>query len=361
MAALAPGATIGIIGGGQLGRMLALAAARLGFRTHIYAPAGDNPAFDVATAHTEAPYEDERALAAFADAVDVVTYEFENIPAHPLAWLVQHTPLKPSADVLAFTQDRWAEKSFLSDLGLPVAVFANVETDVDLAAALEQVGLPLVLKTRRFGYDGKGQVMVRSAEDMAAAWEKLGGVPCIAEAFVDFACEASVIAARNAQGEFVTFDMPRNEHENHILRRCHVPSGLSAALEAQAVDIARKIAEAFAYEGVLAVEFFVLRDDDGERLLINEIAPRVHNSGHWTEAACAVSQFEMHIRAIAGWPLTHPARHSDCVMENLLGAEVEDWKRLAAEDGAVLHLYGKCETRPGRKMGHVTRLVKTTT
>ena len=356
MAALAPGATIGIIGGGQLGRMLALAAARLGFKTHVYAPAGDNPAFDVATAHTEAAYEDERALAAFADAVGMVTYEFENIPAHPLTWLAQHTPLKPSADVLAFTQDRWAEKSFLSDLGLPVAAFANVETPADLAAAVERVGLPLVLKTRRFGYDGKGQVMVRRAEDMAAAWEQLGRVPCIAEGFVDFACEAAMIAARNATGEIVTYDMPRTVHEDHVLRRCHVPAGLPAGVEAAGTRMARQIAEAFDYEGVLAVEFFVMRDDAGARLLINEIAPRVHNSGHWTEAACAVSQFEMHIRAIAGWPLPEPARHSDCVMENLLGAEADDWQKPAAEDGAVLHLYGKREARPGRKMGHLTRL-----
>ena len=356
MPQLAPGSTIGIIGGGQLGRMLALAAARLGFRTHVYAPAGDHPAFDVATEHTEAAYDDERSLATFAEKVDVVTYEFENIPAGPLQWLAGHAPLKPSAAVLAVIQDRWAEKSFLAEHGLPVPAFVNVETQDDLKAALEQVGLPLVLKTRRFGYDGKGQVMVRSAEDMPTAWERLGRVPCIAEAFIDFACEAAVIAARNATGNFVTYDMPRTEHEDHVLRRCHVPAGLPVEVEPAAQRIAHEIAEAFAYEGVLAVEFFVLRDDAGARLLINEIAPRVHNSGHWTEAACAVSQFEMHIRAIAGWPLTRPARHSDCVMENLLGAEVEDWKRLAAADGAVVHLYGKREARAGRKMGHVTRL-----
>ncbi len=356
MMVVAPGGTVGILGGGQLGRMLAMAAARLGLKAHVYAPEGDNPAFDVAHAHTCASYGDAERLIAFADAVDVITYEFENIPAEAVARLEALRPLKPSRKALETTQDRWAEKSFVAGLGLPVAPFANVASAEDAAVAAGITGMPAVLKTRRFGYDGKGQLMVRSGAEVLSAWEALGEVPCILEGFVDFACEVSVVAARNAEGAFAAFDVPLNVHENHILRTSTVPSGLREGTARQAMEMARRIADALDYEGVLAVEFFVVREQEDERLLINEIAPRVHNSGHWTEAACMVSQFEQHIRAICGWPLGDPVRLADCEMTNILGDEVAQWRALAAEPGTVLHLYGKRQARPGRKMGHFTRL-----
>ncbi len=357
MKALAPGGVIGVLGGGQLGRMLALAAARLGLKTHIFAPEGDNPAFDVACAHTCAPYDDEAALAAFAEAVDVITWEFENIPAATVSFLGARKPLRPARRALETAQDRLAEKTFFSSLGLPVAPFANVETAADAAAAAGLTGMPAILKTRRLGYDGKGQIAVTSGADILPAWEALGEVPCILEGFVDFACETSVVAARNGAGEFAAYDMPLNTHENHILRTSAAPAGLSPETEKRAQEMTRRIAEALEYEGVLAVEFFLIREDDGaERLLINEMAPRVHNSGHWTQDACVTDQFGQHIRAVAGWPLGDPTRLADCEMTNLLGEEIEDWRALAAEPGAVLHIYGKREARPGRKMGHVNRL-----
>ncbi len=356
---IAPGGVIGILGGGQLGRMLTLAAARLGLKTHIYAPPGDNPAFDVAHAHTEAAYDDKAALARFADQVDVITYEFENVSLDAAALLAAHAPVRPGPRALEVAQDRLREKRFAKELGIPVPPFANVEREEDLEAALEQVGLPAVLKTRRFGYDGKGQVMLREGDDLVAAWEKLGRAPCILEGFVSFRHEISAIVARGMEGGMVAFDVPRNEHENHILRHCHVPSGLRAETETSARGMARRLAEALDYVGVLAVEFFVVVDEQGrERLLFNEFAPRVHNSGHWTEAACDLSQFEAHVRAICGWPLRPPRRHHDCVMTNLLGEEANDWQALAAEPDVVLHLYGKREARAGRKMGHFTRLLK---
>ena len=358
-AALPPGDVIGILGGGQLGRMLALAAARLGLRTHVYAPEGDNPAFDVAHAHTVAAWDDEAALVAFADSVNVITYEFENVPLETAAFLAARRPVRPGPRSLEVAQDRWNEKRFAADLSIPTPPFANIETVDDLAAAAARVPLPAVLKTRRFGYDGKGQIMLRPGDDLAAAWERLGRAPCLLEGFVDFACEVSALVARGMDGAMVAFDVPRNEHENHILRRSHVPSGVAPETERAAQDIARNLAEALDYVGVLAVELFVVRDANGaETLVFNEMAPRVHNSGHWTEAACVVSQFEAHVRAIAGWPLPPPMRHHDCVMTNILGAEAHDWARLAAEERAVLHLYGKRAAQPGRKMGHITRLLR---
>ena len=357
--ALPPGSVVGILGGGQLGRMLALAAARLGLRAHIYAPAGDNPAFDVAHAHIAAAWDDEEALARFAESVNVITYEFENVPLATAEFLAARRPLRPGARALEVAQDRWNEKRFAAGLGISTPPFANIETADDLARAAAHVPLPAVLKTRRFGYDGKGQVMVHSGDDLAAAWERLGRAPCLLEGFVEFACEVSALLARGLNGATIAFDVPRNEHENHILRHSHVPSGLAPETERAARDTARRLAEALDYVGVLAVELFVVRDADGaETLVFNEMAPRVHNSGHWTEAACVVSQFEAHVRAIAGWPLPEPARHHDCVMTNILGAEAHDWARLAAEESAVLHLYGKRVAQPGRKMGHVTRLLR---
>ncbi len=349
---VAPGGTIGILGGGQLGRMLALAAARLGLRCHIYSDTDPAPAFDVAHARTHASYEDRAALARFAEACDAVTYEFENVPATAAEVLSAHKPTHPNARALAIAQDRLEEKRFVASLGLATAPFAPVSSPAEAAAAFAKIGQDrAILKTRRFGYDGKGQAMVTSAHQAEEAYQRLGA-PCILEGFVPFAFEASVIAARARDGQFAAYDPPENSHAEHILRRSVVPGRLGETEAAAAKEIARRIAAAFDYVGVLGVELFVT--GRGE-LIVNEIAPRVHNSGHWTLEACLVSQFEQHIRAVAGWPLGDPARHSDAVMENLIGAEADAWRKLAAGAGA-LHLYGKDEARPGRKMGHVTYL-----
>jgi len=347
-----PGGTIGIIGGGQLGRMLALAAARLGLKTAIFNDAADAPAFQVTGTSVAAPYEDLDALARFADACDAVTFEFENLPAHAIAHLGEHVPVRPGAHALSVTQDRLTEKSFVEKLGLNTAPFFEVSSAAEAGEAFEKLKDRGILKTRRFGYDGKGQAKVLSRDEAVKAFESFKGVPAILEGFVDFSCEASVVAARGADGAFAAYDPPENEHENHILRRSTVPSRLTAGQVVEAKAIAKKIADALDYVGVLAVELFV--GNDGS-LLVNEIAPRVHNSGHWTIEACQCSQFEQHIRAVAGWPLGDPRRHADAVMENIIGAEVEAWESLA-KSGAALHLYGKAEARPGRKMGHLTRL-----
>lgn len=351
-APLPPGSTIGILGGGQLGRMLAMAAARLGLKTHIYSDDAESPAFDVAAARTLASYEDEAALDTFARACDAVTFEFENVPSTTVALLADRVPTNPGAHALDVAQDRLTEKSFVRDLGLATAAFARADTVAELHAALASLGAPAVLKTRRMGYDGKGQAKILQPGDAASAMESLKGAPAIVERFVDFAFEASVIAARSASGAFASYDPPENLHANHILKRSTVPGRLSSVQAEQARSIARQIANALDYVGVLCVELFVARDG---ALLVNEIAPRVHNSGHWTLEACTVSQFEQHIRAIAGWPLGDCARHSDAVMENIIGDEARDWLALARE-GAALHLYGKPAIRPGRKMGHITRL-----
>jgi 5-(carboxyamino)imidazole ribonucleotide synthase len=349
---LRPGSVIGILGGGQLGRMLSLAAARLGLKSHIYAPEGDNPAFDVAARQTQAGYEDVAALGRFAEAVDVVTYEFENVPADTAAFLSARRPLAPSAGALAITQDRLFEKTSLSELGIPVAEFAPVDDLQMLEAALQKIGWPAILKTRRMGYDGKGQVPISSESDAETAWRKVGHSPSILERRIEFDREISVIAARSWSGEFAAYDVPENEHENHILRRSRVPARISPEHSAQAFEMARTIAAELDYVGVIAVEMFVASGG----ILVNEIAPRVHNSGHWTLDACTVSQFEQHVRAIAGWPLGETHRHSDAVMTNVLGEEILQWQRFAATPGTAVHLYGKVEARPGRKMGHVTQL-----
>ncbi|HKD20391.1 MAG TPA: 5-(carboxyamino)imidazole ribonucleotide synthase [Rhizomicrobium sp.] len=349
---VAPGGTIGILGGGQLGRMLAQAASALGFRTHIYSDEPDAPAFAVAAAHTLAHYDDAHALERFAAACDVVTFEFENVPAATAEILAGRKPIYPGARALAITQDRLDEKRFVAALGLKTAPFAAVASPNDAEAALAHTGAPAILKTRRLGYDGKGQMKVADAAQAGAAFRGFKDAPSILEGFVDFAFEASVVAARGRDGSFAAYDPPENLHGDHILRRSIVPSRLSAAQCAEAKEMAKKIADALDYVGVLAVELFVAKDGG---LLVNEIAPRVHNSGHWTQDACLVSQFEQHIRAVAGWPLGNPARHSDAVMENLIGEDVSDWLRLASSGGA-LHLYGKKTVRPGRKMGHITRL-----
>jgi 5-(carboxyamino)imidazole ribonucleotide synthase len=346
-----PGGTIGVIGGGQLGRMLALAAARLGLKTAIFNDAPDAPAFQVTQISVTAPYEDLDALARFADACDAVTFEFENLPAHAIAHLAEHVPVRPGAHALAVMQDRLSEKTFVEKLGLKTAPFFEVSSAAQGGDAFDQLAGRGILKTRRFGYDGKGQAKVTSRDEVVKAFERFRSAPAILEGFVDFACEASVVAARGADGAFAAYDPPENEHEHHILRRSTVPSRLNARQVEEAKLIARKIADALDYVGVLAVELFVATDG---ALLVNEIAPRVHNSGHWTIEACQCSQFEQHIRAVAGWPLGDPRRHADAVMENIIGAEADAWESLS-KSGA-LHLYGKKEARPGRKMGHLTRL-----
>ena len=346
-----PGGTIGIVGGGQLGRMLALAAARLGLQTCIYNDAADAPAFQVTQRAIAAPYDDLSRLASFGDACDVVTFEFENLPAHAIAHLAEHVVVRPGAYALAMTQDRLTEKTFIEKLGLKTAPFFGVSSAAEAREAFGKLAGRGVLKTRRLGYDGKGQAKVASAEEAAKAYDSFKGASAILEGFVDFSYEASVVAARGTDGAFAAYDPPENEHEHHILRRSTVPSRFTAAQTAEAKQIAKTIGDALDYAGVFAVELFVGHDG---ALLVNEIAPRVHNSGHWTIEACQCSQFEQHIRAVAGWPLGDPRRHADAVMENIIGAEAHAWEALA-KTGA-LHLYGKKEARPGRKMGHVTRL-----
>jgi 5-(carboxyamino)imidazole ribonucleotide synthase len=351
-----PGMIVGILGGGQLGRMLALAAAEMGLSCHVYCPDPKSPAFAVAAARTVAPYEDEAALAAFAGAVDVVTFEFENVPAETLAFLAGRAPVFPGARSLTIAQDRLFEKRLMEAEGIPTAPFAEVAKQADIYSAIARAGRPAILKTRRLGYDGKGQAVIRAGDDPVAAWRAIGEVPAILEAYVAFEREVSVVLARGRDGGIRAFDITENVHENGILATSTVPAWITPALADEALAIAGTIAVALDHVGVLAVEMFVLPEGAPRRLLVNEIAPRVHNSGHWTSDACLCSQFEQHIRAVAGWPLADPARHSDATMTNLIGDAVDAWPALAAEPGARLHLYGKAETRPGRKMGHVNRI-----
>ena len=353
MRVLEPGATIGILGSGQLGRMLALAAARLGFKCHVFAPDRNSPAFDVVQRATVADYADTQALARFAESVDAVTYEFENIPAEAAHFLAAHVPVLPDPKVLATTQDRIAEKDFVTALGIGTAAYAAVATASELCAAIERIGRPAVLKTRRFGYDGKGQATIGPDTVPEAAWGDVGRLPCILEAFVPFAREVSVVAARARDGTVECFDVTENEHRDHILKVSRVPAALPDPAVREARRIAETIAHQFGYVGVLAVEMFALGDGG---LLVNEIAPRVHNSGHWTLDGASVSQFEQHIRAVAGWPLAKPIRHGRAEMINLIGREVEDYQKWLTIPGAAVHLYGKASVHPGRKMGHVTRV-----
>jgi 5-(carboxyamino)imidazole ribonucleotide synthase len=346
------GATIGILGGGQLGRMLALAAARLGFRTHIYCPDPQSPAFEVTPHKTVAAYDDERALAVFASHVDVITYEFENVPAATAEFLAARKALRPGANALAVAQDRLAEKSFIANLGIPVTPHRPIHTAADLAPALAALGTPAVLKTSRLGYDGKGQARIASLSEAEAAFAELAPHPLVLEAFVPFTREISVILAHGHDGATAAFDPAENVHRDGILRTSTVPAAVSPETAAAAEAHAAGIVEALDYVGVLTVEFFVLADGS---LLVNEIAPRVHNSGHWSEAVCVTDQFEQHIRAIAGWPLGDPTRLADVVMENLIGDEIAAIPgRLGA--GIRPHAYGKTASRPGRKMGHLNRI-----
>ena len=351
---LAPGATIGILGGGQLGRMLSVAAARLGFVSHIFEPGANPPAGQVTDRVTTAPYDDAEALKAFADAVDVITYEFENIPTEALDILEAHRPIRPGREALRVSQDRLTEKTFLQGLGLNTAPFADITDLNSLHAAIDVIGAPAILKTRRFGYDGKGQARLRAPGDAEAALAEMAGAPAILEGFVEFTHEVSVIAARGLDGQVACFDPGENVHRNGILHTTTVPARLPPAQRTDTILLAANILNALDYVGVMGVELFVTP----QGLIVNEIAPRVHNSGHWTQNGCAVDQFEQHIRAVAGWPLGDGQRHSDVVMENLIGDDMDRVPELARERDVALHLYGKAEVKAGRKMGHFNRIAR---
>ncbi|MGE5547512.1 MAG: 5-(carboxyamino)imidazole ribonucleotide synthase [Solirubrobacterales bacterium] len=352
-APLPPGSTIGIIGSGQLGRMAALAAAKLGYRIHVFGPEADSPAEQVAAAATVAAYTDREALTAFAKAVDVVTFEFENVPADSVKLLSELVPVRPSWRVLEVAQDRVHEKRFFNDIGIATAPWREVTSLAGLEAAVADIGRPSILKTTRLGYDGKGQVKITAGTDLAAAWASMGNAVGVLEGFVDFAGEVSVIVARGLDGGWAAFDPAWNVHTNHILDTTTVPAPIDAATAQEAIRVAHRAAEELELVGLLAVEMFVTRDG---RILVNEMAPRPHNSGHWTMDACVTDQFEQFIRAVAGLPLGSPERHSDAVMKNLIGDDVNDWLAILSDPGAKLHLYGKAEARSGRKMGHVNRI-----
>lgn len=351
--ALPTGSTIGILGGGQLGRMLSVAASRLGFKTHIFEPGANPPAAQVADRVTTAPYDDLDALARFAAAVDVVTYEFENIPTAALDVLEKTHPIRPNRRALAVSQDRIAEKDFLTGLGLTTAPYAAVNTREDLHHAIAKIGTPAILKTTRLGYDGKGQARLKTLADAETALAQMNGAPAVLEGFIDFSHEVSVIAARGTDGSVACYDPGENVHKDGILSTTTVPARLSPSQRTDAILLAARILNALDYVGVMGVELFVTRAG----LIVNEIAPRVHNSGHWTQNGCAVDQFEQHIRAVAGWPLGDGSRHCDIVMENLIGDDILRVPAIAREKNAALHLYGKTEARAGRKMGHVNRIV----
>ena len=351
---LPQGSTIGILGGGQLGRMLSVAAARLGYKTHIFEPGTNPPAADTAHALTTAPYDNSAALTAFADSVDVITFEFENIPTAALDLLEARRPIRPNRKALAISQDRIAEKDFLRGLGLMTAPYAAVTSAADLDAAIAKIGLPAILKTTRLGYDGKGQARIMTLADAAPALAAMQGAPSVLEGFIDFSREVSVIAARGFSGEVSAYDPGENVHKNGILHTTTLPAQLTAAQATDAVLLAARILNALDYVGVMGVELFVTPSG----LIVNEIAPRVHNSGHWTQNGCAVDQFEQHIRAVAGWPLGDGSRFADVEMLNLIGDDMGRVAELARQKDTALHLYGKAEARPGRKMGHVNRILR---
>lgn len=350
-----PGSTIGIVGGGQLGRMLAMAAAQLGYRCHVYAPDEAPPAAEVAARFTRGAFDDAKALRRFGGQVDIATYEFENIPAEALSALTDQTVMFPSREALEIAQDRLTEKSFIRKHGGRPAPFARVDDAAELELALAELGTPAILKTRRFGYDGKGQVRIDTADEAAAAWQAVRGAPCVLEALVDFDAEFSILLCRSAEGENAVWDAPRNVHRGGILERSTIPvePGLLPAV-IQAESLALRVADMLDYVGVMALEFFAVGGD----AVFNEMAPRVHNSGHWTIEGALTSQFENHIRAICGLPLGSAERVVPRVeMRNLIGGDVETWRAILADRTAHLHLYGKRDARMGRKMGHVTRLI----
>ena len=352
MQALPPGSTIGILGGGQLARMLTLAAARLGLKCRIFAPEHDSPAFQVCASHIVARYDDQNALLEFAAEVDAITYEFENVPVEAVEFLEKLKPVRPGSKALAVAQDRIKEKTLAREMGALTAEFRAVNTLDELKTAAKEVGLPAILKTTRMGYDGKGQARISNLADLPHAFTSMRGQSAILESFVRFEREISVICARGADGQFAAYDVPENVHRAGILHTSTVPARIDEMLSTEAVFVAQRMAEALDYVGVMAVEFFVGQDV----IYVNEIAPRVHNSGHWTMDACLVSQFEQHMRCVAGWPLGSTLRHSDVVMTNLLGDESNAWATLAALPQVGLHLYGKAEARAARKMGHFNKI-----
>ncbi len=356
-APLPPGSTVGILGSGQLGRMLALAAARLGLKCHIYSDVPGS-AMDVAALRTVASYDNYAALNDFAATVSAVTYEFENVPVATTRHLETLVPVRPGTRALEVAQDRLTEKTFIAGLGIPVAPFVDIARPSDIGAALADWKRPAILKSRRLGYDGKGQIGIAPGDDYAAAYAALGGRPAVLEQRLAFVAEYAILLVRGLDGQCAAYDIPANTHRNSILDRSVVPGGLEADLAGRAQQIAKRIADALDYAGLLTVELFDLGPSvpADQRLIVNEIAPRVHNSGHWTLEACAISQFENHMRAVAGWPLGSCERHCDATMTNLIGLQADDWLKLAGEPGAALHLYDKGQARPGRKMGHVTRL-----
>ncbi|MEP5759368.1 MAG: 5-(carboxyamino)imidazole ribonucleotide synthase [Litoreibacter sp.] len=346
------GATIGILGGGQLGRMLSVAASRLGFKTCIFEPSSACPASHVSDSHIQASYEDMDALRRFAQSVDVITYEFENIPASALDTLETFKPIHPGRLPLTTSQDRLSEKTFLNDLGLKTAPFANVESEADLAEAIAHIGTPSILKTRRMGYDGKGQVRLNNGDTADKIWPLMDNQPCVLEGFIKFSHEVSVIGARAIDGRVACFDPGENLHHDGILHTTTVPARLNGAQRTDAVLLAGRILNALDYVGVMGVELFVTP----QGLIINEIAPRVHNSGHWTQNGSTIDQFEQHIRAIAGWPLGDGSRNADVTMVNLIGDDVTRLEEFIQDSNTGIHLYGKSEVKPGRKMGHVNKV-----
>lgn len=350
---IAPGGTIGILGGGQLGRMTALAAAELGYDCHIFTPEADSPAARVSASATVAAYDDAEALARFAGAVDVVTFEFENIPFETVRTLEETLPVRPGWEALRVAQDRREEKRFLNGQSIPTAPWVNVESLEQLVAAVTEIGGNGVLKSARHGYDGKGQARIKPGTPLVEAWTAVGEAAAVFEGFVDFACEVAVVVARSTGRQARAFDVTETVQADHMLDRALVPARIAPAVAEVARETSIAIADALDVVGLITVEMFVTRDGE---VLVNEMAPRPHNSGHWTQDGCAVSQFQQFVRAVAGLPLADPVRHADIVLKNLVGDDVADWEALTADPTACVHLYGKREARPGRKMGHVTWL-----
>lgn len=350
---IAPGGVVGILGGGQLGRMTAMAAARLGYRVHTFCPDRNAPASHVSWHNTVAAYDNKSALKAFAESVDVVTFEFENIPSATTEYLAALKPTRPKPNVLYLTQERLREKRFLASINVPTTKFLDVARLEALESAVKALGRPAILKSAEFGYDGKGQVRIDGDMDLFEAWVKMGGEVGILEAYVDFVREISVIVARSPDGSTAIYQPVENQHKNHILDVTMVPARISQTVAGRAEAIARHIATEIGLVGLLAVEMFVTHNDE---VLVNELAPRPHNSGHWTIDGCVTSQFEQFVRAVCGLPLGSTERHSDAVMKNLIGDDVNGWRELLNDPTVKLHLYGKEEARPGRKMGHYTRL-----
>lgn len=355
--AIQPGSVIGIIGGGQLGRMTALAAAELGYRVHVFTPEQNSPTEQVSAHVTHGAYDDQDAIEAFGRSVDVVTFEFENVPAQTVRHLADLAPVRPSWECLAICQDRVREKTFCNELGIETAPWKAVSSVEELKTAIAEIGTPSILKTTQLGYDGKGQVRIYADTNPADAWQDLGGGSAILEGFVDFKLEISVITARREGGAMASFDVVENRHKDGILDKTIAPAAISADLAAKATAIGQNMAQAMNLVGLLAVEMFVTQDEHGNwHLLVNEMAPRPHNSGHWTQDGCKTSQFEQFVRAVADLPLGTSERHSDTVMLNLLGSHADLWHQQLSDPENKLHLYGKAEPRQGRKMGHINRL-----